>query len=76
MRLVDTIKFRELVDVGDQRAWSIAREPQRFGLPSEAIVRVGRSIRWNLDLVEQWIARGGSSAKGSEREDGDNSRAA
>lgn len=61
MRVVNTDTVKELLGVNDQRAWAIGREPQRFGLPREAVIRIGRAMRWNLDLVEEWLARGGSA---------------
>ncbi len=62
MRVVKTDTVREILGVNEQRAWTIGREPERFGLPRAAVIRIGRAMRWNLDLVEEWLARGGSAA--------------
>lgn len=69
MRLATTDDIQKLFLCDKQRAWAISRAPERFGLPREAVVRIGRSVRWNLDIVEEFLRSGGSAAK-HEREVG------
>ena len=75
MRLVKTDEIQKLFHCDYQRAWAISREPERFGLPREVIVRVGRSVFWNLDLVEEFLRRGGSPARSPKHATGSGSEA-
>lgn len=54
---------KRVYPAGLQRAWEIAREPEKVGLPKEAIVRIGKNIRFRLDLIEKWIAGGGTQRR-------------
>ena len=67
MRLTNSKAIKELLGLDDQRVYVVAREPERFGLPRQAIVRIGRQVRWNVDLVEEWIANGGTATNGNDQ---------
>lgn len=45
MRVVDSRRLQDILDLNEQRVWVLGREPQRFGLPLEAVIRIGRQVR-------------------------------
>ena len=48
---------------GLPRAYRKASEPSKFDLPENAVVRVGRQVRFRRDLIEEWICNGGTKRK-------------